>query len=60
MEQHDIAFLEEFVRDWGAWPLTLICLLPAFAFIAYVVWDDRRQARAHPHAPPGSGEHSSH
>jgi hypothetical protein len=39
----DIAFL----KDVGAFPITLMCMVPAIAFMVYVFVDDARQARAH-------------
>lgn len=41
----DIAFLKNVSAFW----IALGCMVPAFAFIAYVIFDDARQARAHHH-----------
>jgi hypothetical protein len=51
----DIAFL----KNVGAFWIALTCMVPAFVFIAYVVFDDARQARAHrkEEAQAGSTHH---
>jgi hypothetical protein len=47
----DIAFLE----DVSAGMITLACSIPALLFCAYVVFDDRREARKH--SQGGSAHH---
>ena len=42
----DAAFLKDFINVYGFWWLTLSCMVPMFAFVAYVVWDDARMAKA--------------
>ncbi len=48
-DKPSIAFLADFVKDWGYWSLTAICMLPMFSFIGYVLWHDARAAKAHQH-----------
>ncbi len=43
----DIAFLHDFIKDHGFWPLTLICMLPMLIFTVYVKVYDAREAKAH-------------
>lgn len=46
---NDIAFLKDFVADWGFWPLTLCCMVPMAAFVLYVAAHDALAARRHRH-----------
>ncbi len=55
LEENGIAFLKGFLERFGNWGLTLVCLLPALAFCAYVKWDDHRQVKSH--APHGGASH---
>lgn len=45
----DIAFLKHVSAFW----IALGCMVPAFVFIGYVIFDDARQARAHHHEEAG-------
>lgn len=44
-----IAFLADFVKEYGFWALTLICMVPFFSFIGYVWWFDARAAKRSQH-----------
>jgi len=52
----DLAFL----KGVGAGTITLVCSIPALLFCVYVIWDDRRQARAHEPHGGGTGEAGKH